>query len=68
MKSPLFLLVLVLCQSSRAAAVGPLFNARDHGAKGDGKADDTAAIQKTIDIRIDGEAGILIYAERPGMI
>jgi len=52
MKPPRFLLnelALVGLSAISAAAAPPVFNIRDHGAAGDGKALDTAAINKAID-------------------
>ena len=46
-----------LLAAASAPATDPGRDVRDHGAKGDGRADDTAAIQKAV----DGRSGRVVF-------
>ncbi|MFO0927601.1 MAG: glycosyl hydrolase family 28-related protein [Gemmataceae bacterium] len=57
--APVLLLVGLLLAGSMASAAG-VFNVRDHGAKGDGKSLDTAAINKAVEACAAGGGGKVV--------
>jgi polygalacturonase len=57
-----FLLLASCCADTLAEVVqGKTFNVRDHGATGDGKSLDTAAIQKSLDACGDSGGGTVLF-------
>jgi len=57
-----WLLAVMIAISARAPAAAPaVFNVRDHGATGDGKSLDTAAINKTIDACSKAGGGKVLF-------
>ena len=57
-------LASVPCLSSAAGSTSGVFNVLDYGAKGDGKANDAAAIQKAIDVCSKTGGRVLLPAGR----
>ncbi|MHC4726595.1 MAG: glycoside hydrolase family 28 protein [Planctomycetota bacterium] len=57
-------LATIACFSSHARTMSTVFNVLDYGAKGDGKANDAAAIQKAIDVCTKTGGRVLLPAGR----